>query len=96
MKKLKRLFVWMMLAALLTASAHAEYIESHEYTEALTAMTQDAVFDFFTDEEECVAETMQPDRASIDLLNSVYEFVYEKENRGSSQNHDLSSAPETV
>ena len=78
---MKRFFALVLLVLVMGTSALAESIVSQEYTDAPTVMTQDSVVELFTDEEECLMETLQPDELSVALLNNVYQFVYIEKNR---------------
>ena len=68
-----------MLLSLAT-TAFASTIVSDEYTDVPIAMTQDSVLSVAAN-EECSVQTLQPDAASIALLDDVYRFVWEDENR---------------
>lgn len=79
MKKVSMLMAIVMLLSLAT-TAFASTIVSDEYTDVPTAMTQDSVLSVVAN-EECSVQTLQPDAASIALLDDVYRFVWEDENR---------------
>ncbi len=77
---MKRLFAWLLMAAMLITAASAESLIDDDYTDVPTAMTQDSVAELLAT-EDCVIETLQPDEESIALLDSVYRFVWEGKNR---------------
>lgn len=79
MKKTAVLPVLLILMSLVT-SAFAATIVKNEYTDVPTAMTQDSVVSIDA-EEDCIVEALQPDAQSVALLDDVYRFVWEEENR---------------
>ena len=79
MKKISGILAILMLLTIF-ASAIATTIENTEYTDVPTAMTQDSVLSAEAT-EKCNVEVLQPDQESIALLDDVYRFVWEDENR---------------
>lgn len=79
MKKVSMLLAILMLLSL-TTTAFASTIVSNEYTDVPTAMTQDTVLSVEAN-ENCEVELLQPDDVSIALLDDIYHFVWEEENR---------------
>lgn len=79
MKKISGILAILMLLSIF-ATAMATTIENTEYTDVPTAMTQDSVLSAEAT-EECNVEVLQPDQESIALLDDVYRFVWEDENR---------------
>ena len=77
---MRKLIAWLLMAVLLMSTAAAESIVDNDYTDVPTAMTQDSVAELVAD-QQCTMETLQPDDASIALLDSVYRFVWEGKNR---------------
>lgn len=65
---------------LTTGAVTVSAIIGVEYTDVPTVTTQDSVISVEAN-QECVVEVLQPDEGSRDLLNDVYKFVYEEENR---------------
>lgn len=82
MKKISILLaaLLMLAAAAFAAIASAATIERSEYTDVPTAMTQDSVLSAEAS-EDCKVEILLPDEESIALLDDVYRFVWEEENR---------------
>ena len=78
---MKRLMVWLMMAVLLVTGAAAESLHINDYTDVPTAMTQDSVTEILVQPEGYAVETLQPDEKAIALLNQVYAFVREEEQR---------------
>lgn len=78
----RKIFSLLTLAAfvLTTGAVTANSIMRVEYTDVPTVMTQDGVISVEAN-EDCVVDVLQPDEESIGLLNDVYQFVYEEENR---------------
>lgn len=79
MKKVSMLLAIVMLLSL-TTTVFASTIVSNEYTDVPTAMTQDSVLSVEAN-ENCEVELLQPDDVSITLLDDIYRFVWEEENR---------------
>lgn len=79
MKKVSVLLAILMLLSF-TTTAFASTIVSNEYTDVPAAMTQDTVRSVVAN-ENCEVELLQPDNVSIALLDDVYRFVWEEENR---------------
>ena len=77
---MKRFFAWLLMAVMLFTVASAESLVNDDYTDVPTAMTQDSVAELLAT-EDCLMETLQPDEASIALLDSVYRFVWEGKKR---------------
>ncbi|MGN0793009.1 MAG: hypothetical protein ACI4MG_00875 [Aristaeellaceae bacterium] len=67
------------LAFLMTA-ANADALLGGAFTDVPTAMTQDSVLDTEAD-EGCSLTPLEPDDASVALLQSVYDFVWRDGNR---------------
>ena len=79
MKRLLSLLLCFLMTALCCGAA-AESLVDNDYTDVPTVMTQDSVAEFFAN-EDCTAETLQPDEESVALLDRVYRFVWEEKNR---------------
>ena len=79
MKKMVSLLTAIVLAATAIV-ASAVSIVGYEYTDVPTAMTQDSVLSLEAT-QECKVETLQPNVESFLLLNDVYRFTYEENNR---------------
>lgn len=79
MRKTAMLLAMLMVMSLAT-SAFAATIVNNEYTDVPTAMTQDSVVSIEV-KEDCQVEALQPDAESVALLDEVYRFVWEEENR---------------
>lgn len=77
---MKRMIMLLLTAVLLLTMAQAESIAGGEYTDTPTAMTQDSVLEVRAS-EGCQMEVLQPDEASIALLDDVYRFVWKEGNR---------------
>ena len=79
MKKMVSLLVAIVLAATAIVASAASIV-GYEYTDVPTAMTQDSVLSLEAT-QECKVETLQPNVESFLLLNDVYRFTYEENNR---------------
>lgn len=79
MKKMVSLLVAIVLAATAIVASAASIV-GYEYTDVPTAMTQDSVLSLEAS-QECKVETLQPNVESFLLLNDVYRFTYEENNR---------------
>ena len=79
---MRRLLCVLVALVLLTTAtvASATAIIDYEYTDAPTVMTQDSVISVEASEGKAV-EVLRPNIESFALLNDVYRFVYEDENR---------------
>ena len=77
---MKKILVALALLMSLVTVASATTIEDIEYTDVPTAMTQDSVLSMKAS-GDCEVELLQPDEASIALLDDIYRFVWEEENR---------------
>ena len=77
---MKRLIAALLMAVMMMTAACAESLTNEWYTDVPTAMTQDSVVELLAN-EDCQIETLQPDEESIALLDDVYRFVWEEENR---------------
>lgn len=77
---MKRLIAIMIMAVMLTTTAMAESLVNNDYTDVPTAMTQDSVVEILAS-EGCLIDALQPDEASIALLDDVYRFVWDGGNR---------------
>lgn len=77
--KRKALLALVLTVCLLTVGALAEAIISEEYTDTTIAMTQDYVIEIRVNEDSDV-DTLQPDRRAVELLNAIYDFVWQEKN----------------
>lgn len=77
---MKKFAAFLLSLVLLAGTVSAESIMSQEYTDVPTAATQDSVLSIEAT-QDCTLEALQPDEESIALLDDVYNFVIEEENR---------------
>jgi hypothetical protein len=86
---MKRLIATLLTIPMLVGTLSKGSVENYEYTDVPTAMTQDSVFSVEATEknkkdqirEDCAVEVLQPNKKSIALLDAIYAFVVEEENR---------------
>ena len=82
----RRLLCLLMVLCMMTTRVSAmEILDTEEYTDAASVMTQDSVLDLEVTTgnpaEECRIELQLPDEKSMALLEEVYDFVWVQKNR---------------
>ena len=79
MKKVSMILAVLMVLSLATTALAASIVRN-EYTDVPTVMTQDSVLTVEAT-EDCAVQVLQPDEESIALLDDIYRFVWEDDNR---------------
>lgn len=77
---MKRFLAALIMFTLLIPAAVSESLIDSAYIDVPAVMTQDSVVEILAD-EECLIEALEPDEESVLLLNNIYDFVWEEENR---------------
>ncbi|MBQ6716818.1 MAG: hypothetical protein IJN21_09900 [Clostridia bacterium] len=77
---MKRLIAFCIMMTLLIAPSYSEALVDSAYIDVPAQMTQDAVAQIAAN-HSCQVEALEPDEASIQLLNDIYDFVWKEKYR---------------